>query len=325
MTEKGKTPLHEGRIKRVYADPDSSDRVILEFTDFVYTGIETEREEASGKGELACETSSFLMKYLRQKGVDTHLIEKMDGPKIRCAKAEVFPFVVVCRNLAAGSFTQRYDVKKGTRFTHPVIEFFMKTEDLHGPTITSDAITNLGYATDIELAFLRSVTESVNYYLGELMKQLEFTLVDFRLEFGKTGQNEIVITDEISGDTIRVWDKRSVPLDKDAFHEKGGNIVDAYKLLLERLVQSDSKKIPSRIEHLQVWVMPKPGLKNPSGEAIRKALLKFGFKDIEDIRVGKAFDITLRCPITTKVLKQLEEMNITLLSNPLSEIFNVRL
>ncbi|MGY5875132.1 MAG: phosphoribosylaminoimidazolesuccinocarboxamide synthase [Candidatus Thorarchaeota archaeon] len=325
MTEKGTAPLHEGRIKRLYADPDSSNRVILEFTDYVYTGRDAKREEVPGKGKLACETSSFLMKYLKQKGIETHLVEKMDGPKIRCVKALIFPFVVVCRNLAAGSFSKRYDVEKGTKFPQPVVEFFMKNEEIHGPMITPDAITNLGYAKILELAFLRSVTRSVNYYLGELMKQLDLTLVDFRLEFGVTDQNEIVITDEISGDTMRVWDKRSVPLDKDLFHEEGGNIFDAYMELLERLVQSDSKKIITRIEHLQVHVMPKLGLKNPSGEVIRKALLKLGFEDIEDIRLGKAFDITLRRPITSEVLKQLEEMSVTLLSNPLSESFNVRL
>lgn len=307
------------------SDPASPDTIIIEFTDAVTAGDGAKRAEMLGKGKLACETSLLLLRYLQQRGIATHLVEKLDGPRLRCRRVEILPVEVVCRNIAAGSVCRRYGIEQGTVFKRPVVEFFLKDDALGDPLVTPEVAVQMGLATEDELAFIRSVTLSVNYYVRELMRQVKLTLVDFKLEFGRTPEGELLVADEISGDTMRVWDETSTSLDKDLFRKSTGDLVSAYVELLERLVSADTKAVGPRTERIVVEVMPKRGVKNPPGEVTMKALRRLGMKGVQDVRVGKLFVISLDRPVSPALMRELEAMNLKLLSNPVAETHHVRL
>jgi phosphoribosylaminoimidazole-succinocarboxamide synthase len=317
--------IHEGKVKRVLQDPDSAERVIIEFTDTVTAGDGIKKDEFTGKGSIACEMSNFLFGYLEGKGIDTHYIRKLTDNQLLCKKVNVFPVEVVCRNIAAGSFCRRYGTEKGTEFTRPLVEFFVKDDEFHDPLITEGAVIRLGFAEREQLDFLRSVTLSVNYYLSELLKQSSLILVDFKLEFGRTEKGTIVLADEISPDTMRIWDSSASSMDKDVFREDTGNLITAYTKVFEEMKNTKPQDVEPRFERVQVIVEPKEGIKNPPGEVTKKALGRLGFADVEEVRMGKIFTITLKRPITTEILNQLSIMNVKLLSNPISEKFKVRI
>ena len=201
--------IHEGKVKRVFQDPESPERVIIEFTDAVTAGDGEKKEKFPRKGIIACEMSEYLFGYLEGKGIDTHYVKKLTDNQLLCKKVKVFPIEVVCRNIAAGSFCRRYGTEKGTVFTQPLVEFFVKDDEFHDPLITTGAIIRLGLAKREELDFLRSIALSVNYYLVELLKQRNLVLVDFKLEFGRTEKGYVVLVDEISPDTMRIWDSEA--------------------------------------------------------------------------------------------------------------------
>lgn len=317
--------IHEGKVKRVLQDPDSSERVIIEFTDSVTAGDGEKKEVFPGKGSLTCDMSQFLFGYLEGKGIDTHYVKKLTDNQLLCKKVKIFPIEVVCRNFAAGSFCRRYGTEKGTEFTQPLIEFFLKDDKFHDPLITVDAITRLGLASREDLEFLRSVALSINYYLGGLLKQRNLVLVDFKLEFGQTEKGYIVLADEMSPDTMRIWDSSTTSMDKDVFREDKGDLIATYTRVFEEMKKAKSQDVKPRREIVQVVVEPKSGIKNPPGEVTKKALGRLGFAEVDEVRMGKVFSITLKRPITTEILNQLAIMNVKLLSNPISENNKVRI
>lgn len=317
--------IHEGKVKRVYQDPESDNRVIIEFTDAVTAGDGAKRESYEGKGKLTSDISYLLLGYLEGKGIDTHLVKNLDGAQMLCSKVNIIPVEVVCRNISAGSFRKRYGLKQGTELKEPLIEFFLKNDDLGDPLITEEAVALLEYASAEDLQFMKSVTKSVNYYLSELFKQVSLRLVDFKLEFGRTDDGHMVVADELSPDTMRIWDANSESLDKDVFREDKGNLIQAYTRFYEKLGQTRGEDVKPRHEIIEVVVEPKEGIKNPPGEVTRKALARLGFGEAVEVRAGKVFRIALRGPVTSEILKQLRIMNVKLLSNPISEKQQVRM
>lgn len=317
--------IHEGKVKRVLQDPDSSERVIIEFTDLVTAGDGAKKEEFAGKGAVACDMSEYLFGYLEGKGIDTHYVKKLSANQILCNKVTIIPIEVVCRNIAAGSFCRRYGTEKGTRMSEPLIEFFFKDDAYHDPLITVDAIIRLELAKREDLDLMRSIALSVNYYLGELLKQRNLVLVDFKLEFGRTEKGTIVLADELSPDTFRIWDSSATSMDKDVFREDKGDLVAAYLKVFDEMKKAKSQDVEPRTESIQVIVETKTGIKNPPGEVTKKALERLGFADVKDVRMGKVFTIALKKPITSEILNQLAIMNVKLLSNPISENHKVRI
>ena len=317
--------IHKGKVKRVLQDPNSSERVIIEFTDTVTAGDGEKKEEFKGKGNIACEMSHYLFGYLEGKGIDTHYVKKLADNQLLCKKVTIFPIEVVCRNKAAGSFCRRYGTKKGVEFSEPLVEFFVKDDEYHDPLITADAILRIGLVTQEDLDFLRLLTLSVNYYLRELLKQRKLILVDFKLEFGRTKKGYIVLADEISPDTMRIWDSSTKSMDKDVFREDKGDLVSTYVKVLDEMKKSKPQNVEPRVETLRIIVEPKTGIKNPPGEVTKKALERLGFADVQEVRMGKVFTISLKRPITSEILDQLSIMSVKLLSNPISENYKVRI
>jgi phosphoribosylaminoimidazole-succinocarboxamide synthase len=317
--------MYEGKSKRVFIDDESENHVIVEFTDNVTAGDGKKHDVIEGKGKLACELSEFFFKFLEKVGIDTHYVRRVDDTRLRCLKAQIFPVEIVCRNRAAGSFCKRYGIKNGTVLSAPLVEFFLKNDKLHDPLIPEDAIVRLGMASSSDVAHMKSVALSVNHYLSELFKQAKLTLVDFKLEFGMTNDERVVLADEISGDTIRVWNSKGQSYDKDLYRKGKGDITVAYSFLLEQLSKTNEEAVPIRDELVHVLVMPKDGIKNPPGEVTKKALARLGFGDAKSLQVGKVFEIHLGKPVTSSILKQLTLMSLKLLSNPISEKHLVRL
>ncbi len=311
--------LYEGKAKRVYEDAESRTHVIVEFTDNVTAGDGEKKEVIPGKGALACETTHILFSFLNEKGVETHYEKRVDDTRLQCLKVEIFPVEVVCRNVAAGSLCRRYGIERGRIFSPPIIEFFLKDDALHDPLITRETAIALNLVTSQELAFMESVTRAANYYLCQLFKQVDLSLIDFKLEFGKTPDGRILVADELSGDTMRLWTLSGESMDKDLFREASGDLLEAYTTLVERLRNISPESIPVRKERLRVVVMPKQGIKNPPGEVTKKALTRLGFESVNEVRVGKVYDIEISHPITTEILNNLENMNLKLLSNPVAE------
>ena len=325
MANKTMNLLYEGKAKRIFADPESTNRVIMEFKDSVTAGDGARKEEFSGKGIIACDISHLLFEYLGEMGIDTHYINRLEGPRLLCRRVKIIPIEVVCRNIAAGSFSKRYGIEKGKVFEQPFVEMFLKNDSLHDPLIASTAIVGLGILSRSDMEFLTRVTLSVNYYLSELLKQHALTLVDFKLEFGKTESDAIVLADELSPDSMRIWDSDSSSLDKDVFREDKGNLISVYQKMLDIIRMTDSKNIEPRKETAQVIVEPKKGIKNPTGEVTRKALIRLGFSEVEDVRAGRVYNVVLKKPITSDMLNHLNVMSVKLLSNPISERHHVRL
>jgi len=317
--------IHEGKVKRVFQEPDSPERVIIEFTDTVTAGDGKKRQVIEGKGELACRMSEYLFGYLEGKGIDTHYVKPLSGARLLCRKVAIYPIEVVCRNIAAGSFCRRYGLERGEPLRRPLVEFFVKDDSLHDPLIAKDSIILLGLLEEDVLQFMKSVTLSANYYLTELFRQQELTLVDFKLEFGSTKDGHVVLADELSGDTMRVWDNDSTSVDKDVFREDKGDLIEAYTQLVDSLKMTRPEDVSLRPETVKVIVDPKGGIKNPPGEVTKKALVRLGFSDVEEVRVGKIFKIQLKRPLTSEILNQLRIMNVKLLSNPISEKHEVSL
>ena len=150
-------------------------------------------------------------------------------------------------------------------------------------------------------------------------------MVDFKLEFGETEKGYIVLADELSPDSMRIWDSSSKSLDKDVFREGKGDLIQTYTKVLEEIKRAKPQDVESRLETVQVIVEPKGGIKNPPGEVTKKALGRLGFADIEEVRMGKVFTITMKRPITTEIINQLSIMSVKLLSNPISEKHKVRI
>ncbi len=317
--------IHEGKAKKVFRDEASADNVIIDFTDNVTAGDGEKHDIIEGKGKLACDLSDFFLQFLGAKGIDTHFIKRLNDTQLRCKKVTIYPLEVVCRNFAAGSFCKRYGVEKGNQLSAPLVEFFLKNDSLHDPLISSEAAIRLNLVSRQELEFMKSVTLSVNYYLSELLRQVNLTLVDFKLEFGKTTKGTILLADEISGDTIRVWNEKGESYDKDLYRKGEGDITVAYSYLLGELKKTKQEEIKIRDEVLHVIIMPKDGIKNPPGEVTKTALVRLGFSSPTIVRVGKMFEIHLNRPITTDILNQLTLMNMKLLSNPIAEKHDVRL
>jgi phosphoribosylaminoimidazole-succinocarboxamide synthase len=316
--------IHEGKVKRLYQDPDSDEHVVIEFTDFVTAGDGEKKEEIKGKAQLACDTNSLLMKYLQNKGIPVHLTKQLDGPRFRARKLDIFKLEVVCRNRPTGSFCKRYGEPDFDTFSQPLVEFFLKDDNLGDPFISKTAAASLGLAKPEELGIIESLTLSVNYYLTKLLAQVDLVLVDFKLEFGRTEKGQIMLADEISGDTMRVWGQEGNSLDKDVFRQETGGIIDAYSKLLKYLKDTKPDQVAIRPEQLSVVILPKEGIKNPPGEVTKKALKRLGFGQVSDVRVGKIFEIEIDCPVTSEIVKELDLMGLKLLSNPIAEKREVR-
>ena len=231
--------IYEGKAKRVYAT-DDPELLIVDYKDDATAFNGEKRGTIVGKGVINNQMSNRLMRRLEQAGVPTHFVEELSERETLVRRVEIVPLEVIVRNRSAGSFSKRYGVEEGRVFDAPTIEFSYKNDALGDPLINSSHVIALGLAAPEELEIIRRYAFRVNEVLSALWASRGITLVDFKLEFGRLADGTIVLADEISPDTCRLWDSATgKKLDKDRFRRDLGGVEDAYAEVMRRLCEHD--------------------------------------------------------------------------------------
>ena len=236
MAYEKKEQLYEGKAKKVYAT-DDPEVVIVSYKDDATAFNGLKKGTISGKGAINNRMTNNLMRRLEHKGVPTHYVEELNDRETAVKKVSIVPLEVIVRNISAGSFAKRYGVEEGIVFDEPTFEFPYKNDDLGDPLLNTSHALALKLATREEIALIRKYTMMVNDLLKGFMKEIGIDLVDFKLEFGKTSDGTIVLADEISPDTCRLWDEKThEKLDKDRFRRDLGGAEEAYEEVMRRLM-----------------------------------------------------------------------------------------
>jgi phosphoribosylaminoimidazole-succinocarboxamide synthase len=227
--------LYEGKAKKVYKFDEK--KLLIRFKDDVTAFNGLKKDQILNKGKINKKISKFFFEMLNKKGINTHYLNDYDENSFVVKWTDLIPLEVIIRNYTAGSFCKRYRVKKGLIFDYPLVEFSLKNDELGDPMITKDAILLLKITTEDVLDEITSISKEVNNILGNYLKSKGIILVDFKLEFGISKQdNKVTLIDEISPDTCRFWDANTMEsLDKDVYREEKGDLLNAYEVLLGRL------------------------------------------------------------------------------------------
>lgn len=233
--------LYEGKAKKVY-QTEMAQRLIVEYKDDATAFNGLKKGTIVGKGIINNKMSNRLMQRLEDAGIPTHFVTELNDRETVVQRVSIVPLEVIVRNIAAGSFSKRYGVEEGTVFEQPTIEFSYKNDSLGDPLLNTDHAKALKLATDAEIATIRTMALRINEILKSFWAECGVTLVDFKLEFGRLSDGTIILADEISPDTCRLWDaKTGDKLDKDRFRRDLGGVEDAYAEIMRRLVSHDEK------------------------------------------------------------------------------------
>ena len=227
--------LYEGKAKQVYKT-EKEDEYLIHYKDDATAGNGVKHDQFEGKGVLNNTISSIIFDMLEEAGIKTHMIEKINDRDILVKKVDIFPLEVIIRNMTAGSFCKRLGFPEGVVLDEPIFELCYKNDDYGDPLINSDHAIALKLATREELAYIRDTTLKINELLKEFFLKLNLKLVDFKIEFGKTENGEILLADEISPDSCRLWDvDTNQKYDKDVFRQDIGDLIQTYKAVLARM------------------------------------------------------------------------------------------
>ena len=236
-----KEQLYEGKAKKVFATEDPS-LLIVSYKDDATAFNGLKKGTIEGKGVINNRMSNALMRLLEKKGIPTHYVKELSDRDTLVKKVSIVPLEVIVRNIAAGSFSKRYGVEDGLQFSSPTIEFSYKNDALGDPLINEYHIAAIGLADASEIYTIKKYAFAVNEQLKAFWASCGVTLVDFKLEFGKLADGSIVLADEISPDTCRLWDSATgEKLDKDRFRRDLGGVEDAYREIMKRLEEHISE------------------------------------------------------------------------------------
>ena len=228
--------LYEGKAKKVYATDDPN-LCIVSYKDDATAFNGQKKGTILGKGAINNRLTNYFMKLLEEKGIPTHFVEEINDTDAVVKKVQIVPLEVIIRNISAGSFAARYGVEEGIVFDQPTIEFSYKCDELNDPLINDYHAIALKLATPEEIETIKKMAFAVNDALKEFWTSVGVTLVDFKLEFGRLPDGTIILADEISPDTARLWDsKTGEKLDKDRFRRDLGGVEDAYQEVLRRVL-----------------------------------------------------------------------------------------
>ena len=232
--------LYEGKAKIIYETKDKN-LVIQHFKDDATAFNNLKKEKVEGKGVLNNRISEYILTNLSQCGINTHFIKRLNMREQLIKKAEIFPIEFIVRNIATGSLTKRLGIPEGTVLEKPLLEYCYKKDQLNDPIISKEHIYSFGWAEEEEINEIDKITLRINDILVGMFRAIGIKLVDFKIEYGKawnkeTEKKEIVLADEISPDTCRLWDsKTEKKLDNDRFRKDLGNIIQAYQEVARRL------------------------------------------------------------------------------------------
>jgi phosphoribosylaminoimidazole-succinocarboxamide synthase len=230
-----KEMLYEGKAKQVYAT-DNDDLVIIHYKDDATAFNNLKHDIVRSKGVYNNEITTIIFNKLKEAGIPTHYVETLNDRDQVCRKVKIFPLEVIVRNIIAGSMAKRLGIEEGTPAPNTIFEICYKDDALGDPLINDHHAVAVGAATYDELNTIYDLTGRINELLKDLFDKINVKLVDFKIEFGKTSDGQIVLADEISPDTCRLWDKdTNKKLDKDRFRRDLGDVIGAYKEIESRL------------------------------------------------------------------------------------------
>ncbi|WP_304650460.1 phosphoribosylaminoimidazolesuccinocarboxamide synthase [Thalassobacillus sp. CUG 92003] len=228
--------LYEGKAKQVYRVEGEAEQLILSYKNDATAFNGKKKDQFNGKGRLNNLISANVFAYLHQHDVRSHFIKTLNDTEQLVEKTTIIPLEVVVRNVAAGSIVKRLGLEEKQPFDSPLIELFYKNDDLNDPLINDEHAYLLADVTEEELNVLKRMTLTVNTQLRSLFADVNLQLVDFKLEFGRRQDGSLVLSDEISPDTCRLWDRETgEKMDKDVFRQGLGDLVDVYEVILQRL------------------------------------------------------------------------------------------
>ncbi|WP_406536792.1 phosphoribosylaminoimidazolesuccinocarboxamide synthase [Methanobrevibacter sp.] len=236
--------INSGKVKSVYAT-DNPDEVIIEFRDDMTAGDGERKEVMNDKGAYNAVISSKIFKVLEENGVETQFIDLPEPNVMIAKKLEMIPIEVIIRNIATGSLIRKYPIADGTRLEPPIVQMDFKADEYHDPMLNDSIIKALGIATQEEIDTLTEKALKINEVLSKFLADAGIILVDFKVEFGKDSQGNILLGDEISPDSCRLWDSETLDmLDKELFRKgKDDEVMDAYVEVYNRIIPDDEKVI----------------------------------------------------------------------------------
>jgi len=238
MSHTKKDFIYEGKAKQVYSTEDPN-LVIVYYKDDATAFNAQKRGTVADKGEMNNKISTLIFKYLAKKGIPTHYVETLNDREQLVKKVDIIPLEMVVRNYVAGSMAQRLGLEEGAKSPVTIFDICYKKDELGDPLINDHHAVLLGAATYDELKFMYELTDKINEALKELFLKANLILIDFKIEFGKDSEGNIILADEISPDTCRLWDKDTLKkLDKDRFRRDLGEISEAYHEVYNRLIEA---------------------------------------------------------------------------------------
>ena len=227
--------IYEGKAKKVYKTDDEA-LYIVEYKDDATAFNGLKKGTITNKGVMNNRISEKLFRLLEEKGVDTHQVERISDREVVVKKVKIIPLEVLVRNYAAGSLSKRLGLEEGVKLNSTVLEFSYKNDELGDPMVNDYHIKAIGIATEQEVAKITEMALKINEILSEYMLTKGILLVDFKLEFGKTPDGKIILADEISPDTCRLWDAVTLEkMDKDRFRRDMGKVEEGYMEVVKRL------------------------------------------------------------------------------------------
>lgn len=229
-----KKRIYVGKAKDIYTTEDDN-LIISVYKDQVTMLNGARKETIEGKGRLNNQISSLIFDKLNQSGIKTHFIKQLSENEQLNKKVDIIPLEVVLRNYTAGSFSKRFALEEGIKLENPIIEFYYKNDELDDPFINDEHVSFLDIASEEEISYIKKETHRINALLISIFETIDLTLVDYKLEFGRDREGEIILADEFSPDNCRLWDKDGNHMDKDVFRRNLGNLTDVYEVVLERL------------------------------------------------------------------------------------------
>ncbi len=231
--------LYEGKAKQIFKT-EKEDELIVYYKDDATAFDGEKKGQIYNKGIMNNRISNFFFEYLEDRGIKTHYLQDINQRETLVRSVEIIPIEVVMRNIAAGSLSRRLGLEEGTSLPEPVLEFYYKDDDLGDPLINESHIKILDLASPGQLAEISEMAGKINELLVDFLQKRGIDLVDFKLEFGLTGDQEIILADEISPDTCRFWDSETgEKLDKDRFRRDLGDVEAAYQEMLRRITGNE--------------------------------------------------------------------------------------
>lgn len=230
--------LYEGKAKQLF-ECENNEEIYVHYKNSATAFNGEKKQEFDKKGILNNTITSFIFEHLEKNGIETHFIKKVNDTDQICKHVKIIPLEVITRNIVAGSMAKRYGLEEGKVLKKAVFELSYKNDELNDPLINDDHALALELITEDELKQIKEQTEKINEILKEFFLKADLILVDFKIEFGRTSDGKIILADEISPDTCRLWDVETMAkLDKDRFRRDLGSVMDAYEEVLRRILSA---------------------------------------------------------------------------------------